>query len=315
MDMATRLDLFLDVVKHGSFAKAADLRNLDRSVLSKQIKILEDDLGIWLLNRSTRSLSLTNAGAEILKQAQSMRSLLSDTRRLAESYHSQPKGHIKITSPTAFGHLFVTEAVNIFMNRYPDIHISLHLDDRRSDIIGDQYDIAFRIGFLTDSNLVAKKLASNPMAVLASKSFIEKHGKPSTPEELIKLPAIVYTNGETTINKLEISETPDSDVMRTHIMQGRYKVNEAKAIFSAIEAGLGYAAMPLFALRKNIKEMDLVPLLTDYKMPASFGQIYAIYPHRNSTPIVKLFIETVQQLIGDPPMWEKHIDHFDTMYK
>lgn len=73
--------------------------------------------------------------------------------------------------------------------------------------------------------------------------------------------------------------------------------------------------MPLFALRKNIKEMDLVPLLTDYKMPASFGQIYAIYPHRNSTPIVKLFIETVQQLIGDPPMWEKHIDHFDTMYK
>lgn len=314
MDMATRLDLFLDVVKHGSFAKAADLRNLDRSVLSKQIKTLEEDLGIRLLNRSTRSLSLTNAGTEILKQAESMRELLLNTQRLAESYHSQPKGQIKITGPTPFGYLYLTKAINCFMKKYPDIHISLHLDDRRTDIIGEQYDIAFRVGMLSDSNLIAKKIASNPIAILASQSFIEKYGEPKTPEELIKLPAIIYTNGETTINKIDFCQSPGCDVMQTYTMKGRYKVNQAKAILSAAQDGLGYASAPLFTLEKNIKEMGLVPLLTNYKMPKTYGDIHAIYPHRNQTPIVKLFIETVQEVIGTPPIWESYIDNYSSMY-
>jgi DNA-binding transcriptional LysR family regulator len=315
MDMATRLDLFYDVVQHGSFAKAADLRNLDRSVLSKQIKALEQDLGIRLLNRSTRSLSLTDAGAEVLKQAESVRELLADTQRLAESYHSQPKGQLKITSPTPFGRLYLSKAINIFMKKYPEIHVNLVLDDRRSDIIGEQYDIAFRIGSLPDSNLVAKTLASNPIAILASESFIEEHGEPKTPEELIKLPAVIYSNGVTTLNKLEIGDTPGSDNLRTHIMQGRYMLNEADTLFSALQAGIGYALTGLFTLDRNIREMGLVPLLTNYRIPNSFGQIYAVYPHRNQTPIVKLFIETVQEMIGTPPLWESYIDNFNDLYK
>ncbi|MDB1125626.1 LysR family transcriptional regulator [Vibrio algarum] len=315
MDMATRLDLFIDVVQHGSFAKAADLRNLDRSVLSKQIKNLEDDLGIRLLNRSTRSLSLTDAGAEILKQAESVRELLANTQRLAESYHSEPKGLIKITGPTPFGYLYLTKAVNYFMKKYPDIHIRLYLDDLRSDIIGEQYDIAFRVGALSDSNLIAKKLADNPLAILASQSFIEEYGEPKTPEELMKLPAIIYNNGEFTMNKIDFCSAPGCGDMQTYTMKGRYKVNQAKAILSAAQDGIGYAVVPLFTLEKNIKELGLIPLLTNYKMPKTSGHIHAVYPHRNQTPIVKLFIETVQEIIGETPIWESYIDDYASMYK
>jgi len=315
MDMATRLDLFLDVVQHGSFAKAADLRNLDRSVLSKQIKTLEDNLGIRLLNRSTRSLSLTDAGTEILKQAESVRDLLTDTQRLANSYSNQPKGQLKITSPIPFGRLYLAKAANVFMKKYPNIHINLVLEDRRSDIIGEQFDIAFRIGSLPDSNLVAKKLASNPIAIIASEAFIKIHGEPKTPEELMKLPAIIYSNGVTTMNKLEISDVPGGQKLKTHIMQGRYIVNEVDTLFSAVKAGLGYARAGLFTLESNIKEMKVVPLLTNYRIPDTFGQIYAVYPHRNQTPIVKLFIETVQEMIGKPPIWESYIDNFSSLYK
>jgi len=256
MGMSTRLDLFLDVVQHGSFAKAAGVRNMDRSALSKQIKVLEDDLGVRLLNRSTRALSLTNAGKEIIKQAESVRELLANTQRLAESFHDTPKGLLRISSPTLFGKMYIQRAVNIFMAKYPDTHIKLVLDDKRVDIIGERFDVAIRIGPARDSNLIARKLASTKVAILASEGFIEAYGKPQTPEELIKLPAIIYSNGEITFNKITISDQPGSDVMNTHIINGRLEVNEVSVIMDAVKAGLGYSQRGLFTLEQNIKEWD-----------------------------------------------------------
>jgi DNA-binding transcriptional LysR family regulator len=314
MGMSTRLDLFIDVVIQGSFAKAAGVRNIDRSALSKQIKILEDDLGVRLLNRSTRALSLTDAGKEIYKQAESVRELLANTQRIAESYHSTPKGLLRITSSTLFGKIYIQPAVNLFMEKYPDTHIKLVLEDRRVDIIGESFDIAFRIGPPRDSSLIARKIANSNSAILASESFIEKHGNPETPEELAKLPAIIFSSGDSVFNKLTISESPGSDVMCTHTISGRLEVNEVSVIFNALEAGLGYSHRGLFTLEKNIKEMGLVPLLTNYKFPETNWGIYAVYPHRNQTPLIKLFIETVQGVIGTPPVWDNYIDGYDKMY-
>ncbi len=315
MDMATRQGLFLDIIQQGSFAKAADLRNIDRSVISKQIKILEDNLGVRLLNRSTRSLSLTDAGKEILKQAETVRDVLADTQRLAESFHSEPKGLIRITCPVSTGLLYIQKAINIFMNKYPQTYIELMLDDRRSDIIGDKFDIAFRIAEPKDSGLIAKKLAPRSFAILASKEFIEQYGQPQTPEELARLPAVIYANGEFTLNKIEISEAPGSNTMKKYNMSGRYKSNDIDALLDAVQAGLGYSVIVLSALKKNIKEMGLVPLLSNYRLADDAGGLYAMYPHRNQTSLVKLFIETVQELIGTPPVWESYIDDYSAMYK
>jgi DNA-binding transcriptional LysR family regulator len=315
MDKANRLDLFLEVIQQGSFAKAADTRNLDRSALSKQIKVLENELGVRLLNRSTRALSVTDAGVEIAKQAEKLREALAKTQRIAESFHESPKGLLRITSPTLFGTMYIQKAVNIFMARYPDIHVKVVLEDRRSDIIGERFDIAFRIGPPRDSNLIAKKLADSKISILASKAFIEKYGNPETPEDLMKLPAVIYSNGEYTLDKVIISDAPGSSNFKTHTMHGRYEVNEIRALMDAVQSGLGYSIRGLFTLDRNIKELGLVPLLTNYRLSTDSWGIFAIYPHRNQTPIVKGFIEVVQELIGTPPVWDDYIDNYKNLYK
>lgn len=315
MDRARKLDLFLEVVQKNSFVKAANAKNIDPSVVSKQIISLERELGVRLLNRSTRSISTTDAGDKIAKQAEVIRKTLINTVRIAKSYHEKPKGLLRITSPTQFGNMYLQKAVHIFIDKYPDIDIKLDLEDKRSDLIRERFDIAFRIGPPRDSNLIARKLADNKMAILASQDFINKYGYPKTPDELIKLPSVIYNNGEYKLNRLTISSSPHSGVMQTHDLQGRFEVNDVNAWTKAVDMGLGYLLRPLFTLDRNIKDLGLVPLLTNYQLPNDEWGIYAVYPHRNPTPAVKLFIETVREVIGTPPKWESYIDGYEHMYK
>lgn len=315
MDIATRLELLLEVSEHGSFAKAADARNIDRSVLSKQIKNLEGTLGLRLLNRSTRSLSLTTAGYEIVKQAEKVRDVLDQTRRLADTFHHEPKGHLRISSSTMFGRYYIQKAINVFMQKYPQVSVELVLDDRKVDIIGERFDVVFRIGPPKDSNLIARKLADNHFALLASEDFINQHGYPETPEQLAALPSVIYSNGAFTTNKLNIATSPEDNEIKTLSTSGRYKVNEAELILDGVQQGLGWAQVAMFMLTKNIKEMGLVPLLTDHMLPLSHGGVYAVYSHRNQPPLTKFFIDTVQQVIGTPPVWESYIDDFFSLYQ
>jgi len=315
VDIATRLDMFLDVAKHGSFTKAADLRFMDKSALSKQIKLLESELGIRLLNRSTRSLSLTEAGKEVFKQAESLRQTISDTHRIAESFHGKPKGLLRITSPTLFGKLYVQEAIQIFMGKYPDADIQLDLSNEILNVIDDRYDIAFRIGDVRDSNLVARKLAENKIAILASKSFVKQYGNPKTPEELVALPAVIFSSRGLVVNKVPIGRDQKSGEFRLWEFKGRYRVNEQELVLGAVKSGLGFGVLALYMLGDNIKKFELVPLLTNYALPESFGALYAVYPHRNPTPLVKKFLETFRETIGDVPVWEGYIDDYDSYYQ
>jgi len=314
MDIASRLDLFLDVVKLGSFTKAADLRLMDRSALSKQIKILENELGIRLLNRSTRSLSLTQAGKEVLKQAESVRQTIYDTHRIVDSFHDKPKGLLRITSPTLFGKLYVQKAIKVFMEKYSDADIQLDLSNKVLNVIEDRYDIAFRIGDMRDSNLVARKLANNKIAILASKSFIDQYGNPKTPEELVKLPAVFFSSDGLMVNKIPIGRDPKNGKFRLREFKGRYRVNEQELVLDAIKSGLGFGVQALYMLGGNIKKFDLVPLLTNHALPESFGALYAVYPHRNPTPLVNKFLEIFKETIGDVPVWESYIDDYQRFY-
>jgi len=315
VDITTRLDLFLDVARHGSFTKAADSRLIDKSALSKQIKLLESELGIRLLNRSTRSLSLTEAGKEVLKQAESIRQTISDTHRIVESFHGNPKGLLRITSPTLFGKLYVQEAIRIFMDKYPDADIQLNLSNEILNVIDDRYDIAFRIGDVRDSNLVARKLADNKIAILASNSFVEQYGNPNTPEELVTLPAVIFSSGGLVVNKIPIGRDSESGELRLREFIGRYRVNEQELVLDAVKSGLGFGVLALYMLGDNIKKHNLVPLVTNHALPQSFGALYAIYPHRNPTPLVVKFLETFKKTIGEVPIWESYIDDYDSYYQ
>ncbi|PNH82023.1 LysR family transcriptional regulator [Vibrio diazotrophicus] len=306
MDLATRLVMLLEVHQQGSFAKAAELRGIDRSVLSKQIKKLEDSLGLRLLNRSTRSLSFTTAGLEIVKQAQKIRDTLDETHHLANTFNEEPRGVLRLSSTQLFGRTYLKKAVIKFLKKYSQVSIEVILDDRKVDLISDRFDIAFRIGIPDDSNLVAKKLADHKMAILASKDFIEEHGYPENPEQLAALPSVIYSNRSFTLDKVKLfSETEDETF--TLNAQGRYRVNEVELLMDAAQEGLGYVIVGQMMLTKNIDDLGLIKLLPDFQVSFT-GGLYALYSHRNPPPLVKLFIETVQDTIGTPPVWESYLN-------
>lgn len=173
MDTTSRLLMLLEVVEQGSFAKAAEIRNIDRSVISKQISRLEDELGVRLLNRTTRSFSLTAAGAEMIKKAADLRELLGETLRMAENYHQEPRGLLKITASTIIGRRYLQPVINDFQKRFPQVEVELRLDDRLVDIVSEGFDLAFRIGEPKDSSLIARKIARNRLLILATPEFVE----------------------------------------------------------------------------------------------------------------------------------------------
>lgn len=307
MSLTTQLLLFADVVHQGSFSKAAALHDMDNSSLSKKIKKLESELGVQLLNRSTRSFSLTSAGEDILKQTIKLNDILNDIQLIADSYQSQPKGILRITSPVYFGQGYLQPIISRFMTQYPDVQIVHSLNDKKADIISEQFDIAFRLGRLNESNLIAKKIADTHFILIASSSFICRHGSPQSPQQLAELPAIVYSNVDLTIDQLQIKNTQQDTDFTTYKMQAKYKVSDVKTMINAVKDGLGYALIDLSNLEDSLEKLDLVQLLPEMTISRSNTAIYAIYPHRKHTMLVKEFIHAVQHYIGTPPIWEAYL--------
>ena len=292
MDLATRLELLLEVSKAGSFAKAADRLNVDRSVLSKQVKQLEEHLGVRLINRTTRSLSFTHVGKQIVEQAVKVSELLEDTENIAACFYKEPIGNLRISSTTLFGRRFLQKAVEEFLTRYPRASIELILDDSRVDLVGEGFDIA-------------KKLADNKTVIVASEAFIDKHGMPRSPEELTMLPSIIYSHAGFVADKVQFYLESNTGELETYALKGNYRVNEPELIVESIKASLGFGQIGQFMLNEGLAEQGLVQLLPEREIP-SFGDIYAMYTHRKQSPLVLAFIEIVQEIIGTPPSWEKH---------
>lgn len=314
MSLVHQLSLFIDVVQQGSFTKAAALHDMDNSSLSKQIKKLEKALGVQLLNRSTRAFSLTPAGEEILEQAHHLVTTLEHVHSIAGSYHTELKGRIRITSPIHIGQHYLQPVISQFMKRYPLVEVNLMVDDKRSNIISDHFDVAFRLGRLDDSSLIAKKIADIRPVILASHDFIALHGDPKTPTELMNLPSVIYSNGNLTVDTVKLNAQPGSTTFNNYKMKGNYKVNDVSTLISAVKDSLGYATIASSNLSCSIEEMNLKPLLTDYAISTQGLALYALYPHRKQTALVTEFIKAVQQYVGDTPLWEKHIPNFNHLY-
>ena len=312
MDLASRLLLLLEVSELGSFAKVSEHRNVNRSAISKQIGKLEKELGVHLLNRTTRSLSLTAAGAEMVNQAKQLRSLLNNSKRLAENYHSEPRGELKISSSTLFGRQYVQQAILKFQTLYPDIRVELLLEDRLVDLVGEGFDIGFRIGEPKESNLISKQIARNRLLVVAAPAFIEKYGKPNTIPKLESLPAVVYSAHGLLIDKIKYYDDLRNEAFIQ--LNPAYRVNEVEMLINTALAGKMFTVTTAQMIENEILEGQLVPIMTHVNL-ADYGTFYAVYPHRNSPLKTRLFIETLEEVIGNKiPIWETRIPGFDKMY-
>ena len=313
MDTTSRLLMLLDVVEQGSFAKAAESRNVDRSVISKQINRLEDDLGVRLLNRTTRSFSLTAAGAEMIKKGGELRLLLSDTVRLAENYHQEPRGVLKITSSSIIAKHYLQPVINEFQKRYDQVEVELNLNDRMIDIVADGFDLAFRVGDPKDSTLIARKLGRNRLCVLASPEFIDTYGMPQTIDELAALPAASYASNS--LRATSIKYLNDKDEPEEKILKSVFRANDGEILLLKALSGTAFVIAPVFLLHDEVREGRLVPIMTNIKL-SDFNALYAIYPHRDLPVRTRLFLNAVREYIGkDIPVWESKIPNFDKMYQ
>lgn len=307
MQKTSQLLLFMDVVQQGSFTKAATLHNMDNSAVSKQIKQLESNLGVQLLNRSTRSFSLTSAGEEILSEAVHLRDSLKQIQLIADSYQKEPKGILRITSPIYFGQEHLQSVISSFMKKYPNIEVVHSLNDKKVDVISDHFDIAFRLGKLSDSNLIAKKVASTHFLLIASTELVEKYGYPQSTTDLMAMPAVVYSNQDITLDRLTINREVGSTEYDTLQMNSRYKLSDVRTQIQAVQDGLGYALIDVSNLSQPLKASGLVQIMPNHKISTMETALYAIYPHRKQTKLTTAFIEAVQNHIGDPPRWQNYL--------
>jgi DNA-binding transcriptional LysR family regulator len=312
MDLASRLVLLLEVSELGSFAKVSEHRNVNRSAISKQISKLEQELGVHLLNRTTRSLSLTAAGSEMVNQAMSLRELLSNSKRLVQNYHSEPRGELKIASSTFFGRQYVQQAILEFQSLYPDVQIELLLEDRVVDLVGEGFDIGFRIGEPKESNLISRRIARNRLLIVAAPSFIEKYGQPETVPKLESLPTVVYSAPGLLIDKIKYRDSQGKEAFIQ--LNTTYKVNEVELLVKTALAGNMLTLTTAQMIEDEILEGKLVPIMTHLSL-VDYGTFYAVYPHRDPPLKTRLFIETLKSIIGDEiPVWETRIPGFKNMY-
>lgn len=312
MDTTSRLLMLLEVVEQGSFSKAAEVRNVDRSVISKQLTRLEDELGVRLLNRTTRSFSLTAAGAEMIKKAAELRELLSETVRMAENYHLEPQGVLKITASSLFGKRYLQPVINDFQRRFPQVEVELRLDVRLIDIVSEGFDLAFRIGEPKDSSLIARKIARNRLVVLATPEFIANYGMPKKIEDLSEFPAACFAN--TSLKVQGIHYFDKNGEPKEQKLNSVYRSNDLEVLLMKTLSGTAFVVAPAFLLDNEVKDGHLVPLLTDVKL-MEYGAIYAVYPHRDLPVRTRLFFDAVREYLGkDIPIWERAIPNFEQLY-
>lgn len=305
MDTTSRLIMLLEVVEQGSFSKAAELRNIDRSAFSKQINKLEEDLGVRLLNRTTRSFSLTAAGAEMVKKASELRYLLNDTVQLASNYHLEPKGVLRITASSYLGNHYLMPVIETFQKRYPQVIIDLRLDDRFIDMVADGYDLAFRVGELKDSSLVARKLAVNKMIIIATPKFVEIFGEPETMEELAELPAATYHNQHISVDSVNYYD--EDGQLKEQAVNSVFRTNDADALIAKLMSHSAFMIAPTFFFSDKVDSSKFVRLLPDVNLE-DFNDIYAVYPHRDLPVRTRLFLDAARHYIGAPEArWEKNI--------
>lgn len=302
MDSASRLVLFADVIDSGSFSKAASLRNVNRSMVSKQIAQLEEHLGVRLLNRTTRSLSLTDAGHAIYQHANDLRNQLLETDALVASLREDVSGELRISSTTHFGRLHVMPVIKKLVEDYPELKIDLRLEDRYVDIVGERYDVAIRITSPEDSSLIARQLTNNKLVMVASPDYLKKRGTPQNIEDLSSHHFVVYAGENGVMNSWAYYEGAE---IKSYNVNVHTKVNDGSALLQLAQNGIGIGLTLLSECYNELQDGSLVQVIPDVKFKA-FSSTYIMYPSRSHVPQkTRLFIDRMMEYVAQQAFYIK----------
>ncbi len=286
MDRIDALRLFAAVAELESFTRAAERQRLTPGAASKQIAALEDRMQARLLERTTRSVRLTDAGRALLERIEPWLSEYDAIENGLAAEQGAAAGVLRVAAPVDFGAERLVEPVTAFMAKWPSVEVRLELSDRMVDLVDEGYDLAVRIGQLTDSSLIAKRLAHAPMSVVASPDYLAGAGAPDHPRALGAHDCIIDRNRPTP-NLWRFHQGKDTAEVK---IKGRMSLNGARAAVAAACAGAGVACSPAWAAKDAITEGRVTQLLTDWT--ADDRELWAVFPsNRYMAQRVRLFVD------------------------
>ncbi|MEC5163877.1 MULTISPECIES: LysR family transcriptional regulator [unclassified Janthinobacterium] len=293
MDQLAALRALRRVVELGSFTKAGAALGVSHTAVSRHVSHLEAHLGAQLLNRTTRRFALTEAGQRYYDASRQILDALDAADRAAAEQQARPAGSLRINAPMAFGALELAHWLPQFLARYPELRIDLVCNDRIVDLIEDGFDVALRLtSKLPDSTLIARRLASSGVALVAAPAYLERHGAPRTPQELLAHNCLSYTLAA----QPRDWDFTGPDGAAHHVsVQGNLQANTGIALCAAAVGGLGIAAAAAFIVRDELAGGGLVRVLPDYAIAPR--ELYALYPqNRHLSPKVRAFVDFAAEL-------------------
>ncbi|HUH60464.1 MAG TPA: LysR family transcriptional regulator [Candidimonas sp.] len=302
MDKFKQLRSFVAVATLGSLSAAARAEGVAPAMMGRRINALEAQLGIKLLVRSTRHLSLTSEGSAFFEEAQRILRDLSEAEARITQGSVKPSGHLRISAPAGYGRRHVAPLLPGFIAAYPDVTVALDLADRLVDLIEEGYDCAIRIGELDDSEIVGMRLADNQRVIVASPTYLGEYGRPNTPDDLVQHNCLSFGRQA---NQAKGWLLKQDGRVRAVRVKGNLACSDGSVLHQWTLDGCGLAWRSLWEVRDDLACGRLVSVLDDYAAPPN--GIFAMLPERKHLPLrVRLFVDMLKTNYASPSYWDSH---------
>lgn len=301
MDRLKQIESFVAVAARGSLTAAAKAEGVAPAVIGRRIDALEERLGVKLLVRTTRKITLTHEGSAFLEDCQRLLADLASAEASVSAGGVKASGYLRVTAPAGFGRRHVAPLVPRFLEQHPDVNVSLNLSDRVVDIVNESYDCAVRVGDLPDSSLISVRMADNRRLCVATPAYLKRAGTPKHPNELLRHQCLTLSS--------DASQTRGwafmVDGAVTHLRpSGRLDCSDGQVLHDWCVAGLGIAWRSTWEVEHEVRSGQLVTVLDDYAAPPN--GIYAVFPHAKHLPLrVRLWIDFLKHTYGDAAYWRQ----------
>jgi DNA-binding transcriptional LysR family regulator len=286
---------FVRVVETGAFSRAAERMGMAKSIVSRRVARLEEQLGARLLTRSAQGAQPTDVGQAYFERASKILAELEAAEEVVAEATTQIAGPIRLSAPLSFGVLYLTPALAEFASLHPKVELDISFDDRVVDLVGGGFDLAVRIGSLKDSSLIARRIAPVRVVVLASPAYLESRGRPERPRDLAGHDLLLYGNETWRVR----ASGGGWETVRGHV---RMRADNGDMLRAAAEAGLGICRMPSFIAAPGIEAGTLDVLLRDH--PTEEGALHAVMPSRATTARVRALVDFLAARFGPEPAWD-----------
>jgi DNA-binding transcriptional LysR family regulator len=299
MDKLRQLESFVAVATKGSLTATARAEGVAPAVIGRRIDALEERLGVKLLVRTTRRISLTHEGSAFLEDCQRLLADLASAEASVSAGGVKASGHLRVTAPAGFGRRHVAPLVPRFIALHPDVSVSLNLSDRVVDIVNEGFDCAVRVGDLPDSSLISVRLADNRRQCVAAPSYLLRAGAPQHPADLARHECLTLSSNASQTRGWAFRVDGEVTHLRPH---GRLDCSDGQVLHDWCLKGLGIAWRSTWEVAAEISAGRLQPLLENYAAPPN--GIFAVFTHARHLPLrVRLWIDFLKQTYGSPAYW------------